>query len=652
MKKLIILVLLLTLKTSYLHAQADFCNGATVLNFGTDCLYGNNNNATDDNRGSDCAPFSTGTHGVWYQFTATSTSTDLIVAQVTKNSIFDINITIYTGSCNNLIEFICNDSGASGEAEAISFATTVGVTYYALVDAVFAGSFCVKLVNTPKIISPNPPSNNCANAQPFCTDSTYVYPAGVNQPSAEAGPNYTCLNTQPNPVWYYLKIKNTGPLDIFMYNTNEVDIDYTLWGPFSSLEFACNDLYQGNTVDCSYSTAATETVNIPNAQTGEYYKMLITNYSDAPTNIIFEKVGGTGTTDCEIVYPSCNITIVATTTPCDSNGNTRSIGLATISNRPVTGSFYLQLDNQLVQLFSDASVSEINFNYVIAGESGSHTIKAWLQNDSNCTALFTFEAPTCCSDTIVKDTSFTICSGENIVLQASTSLIGNYSYQWTGPNNYTSNQATNILPNATIPQAGVYTLTIKDILGDCVFYTEKINYIIKQTPSAIISTTSPVCEGEKWSIIADTAGNNNAQYTWQTPTGSKDSIGIVIPIIQNTNAGTYTLTITLDGCSATNSFELVVLSLSGIELSNIITPNEDGKNDNWELSKFSNEKMSLVIYNRWGNLIAETSTLPYAWNGKDKNGNKVTDGVYFYILTYKDCKAKDIEKKGFITLIK
>ena len=45
---------------------------------------------------------------------------------------------------------------------------------------------------------------NCATADPFCTGITYNFPLQTNNGSAESGPNYTCLRTQPNPVWYYL----------------------------------------------------------------------------------------------------------------------------------------------------------------------------------------------------------------------------------------------------------------------------------------------------------------------------------------------------------------------------------------------------------------------------------------------------------------
>ena len=72
---------------------------------------------------------------------------------------------------------------------------------------------------------------NCANAAPFCTGTTYNFPAGVNNGTAPAGPDYNCLGSEPNPVWYYLQVANSGTIDITITNSNSVDVDFCLWGP-------------------------------------------------------------------------------------------------------------------------------------------------------------------------------------------------------------------------------------------------------------------------------------------------------------------------------------------------------------------------------------------------------------------------------------
>ena len=76
-------------------------------------------------------------------------------------------------------------------------------------------------------------NNLCANALPFCTDNgLYEFPAGVNAGVGEPGPYYACLGTRPNPAWYYMRILEPGDMDIYMYSSPRVDIDFCCWGPF------------------------------------------------------------------------------------------------------------------------------------------------------------------------------------------------------------------------------------------------------------------------------------------------------------------------------------------------------------------------------------------------------------------------------------
>ncbi|MCQ2302434.1 MAG: choice-of-anchor J domain-containing protein, partial [Bacteroidales bacterium] len=149
-------------------------------------------------------------------------------------------------------------------------------------------------------------NNLCELALPFCTDNgLYEFPAGVNAGSGENGPDYDCLYTTPNPAWYYMKIADPGDMDIYMYSTPGVDIDFCCWGPFDDPSSPCpNGLTYDKVVSCSYSAQPTENCMIPaSAQTGEYYILVITNYSNQACNINFSKVSGSGSTDCGILPP-------------------------------------------------------------------------------------------------------------------------------------------------------------------------------------------------------------------------------------------------------------------------------------------------------------------------------------------------------------
>ena len=148
-------------------------------------------------------------------------------------------------------------------------------------------------------------NNLCSSALPFCTDNgLYEFPAGVNAGTGEPGPYYACLGTRPNPAWYYMRILDPGDMDIYMYSTPQVDIDFCCWGPFDDPAEPCPmGLTRQMVVSCSYSTNWNETCRITDAQEGEYYILLITNYSNRTCNIHFSKTAGEASTDCNILPP-------------------------------------------------------------------------------------------------------------------------------------------------------------------------------------------------------------------------------------------------------------------------------------------------------------------------------------------------------------
>ena len=149
-------------------------------------------------------------------------------------------------------------------------------------------------------------SDSCYNATPFC-DSVNQYAATVNGPTAPAGNNYGCLGTQPNPTFFTLTVSQSGSIDITLQNTANVDVDYILWGPYPDAATAqsfCGNLgngtvANGNLVDtCSYSSVATEFVQVSNAVAGSVYILMITNFANAATIIFSTSNTGSGSIGC------------------------------------------------------------------------------------------------------------------------------------------------------------------------------------------------------------------------------------------------------------------------------------------------------------------------------------------------------------------
>lgn len=89
----------------------------------------------------------------------------------------------------------------------------------------------------------------------------------------------------------------------------------------------------------------------------------------------------------------------------------------------------------------------------------------------------------------------------------------------------------------------------------------------------------------------------------------------------------------------------------------VITPNGDGIND-FALFSFyyqENSKVSLKIYDAWGNVIADLTKklvknggfYSVSWDGTTDSGIKVARGIYFYIL-----KAGNLKKIGAVKVVR
>ncbi|MBC9811869.1 gliding motility-associated C-terminal domain-containing protein [Crocinitomicaceae bacterium CZZ-1] len=79
---------------------------------------------------------------------------------------------------------------------------------------------------------------------------------------------------------------------------------------------------------------------------------------------------------------------------------------------------------------------------------------------------------------------------------------------------------------------------------------------------------------------------------------------------------------------------------------NVVTANSDGINDFFKLQLPSGA--TFTILNRWGNIVYKNSDSELLW---PQSGEKLTEGVYFYVLEYQINNKKE-KQTGFIQLIR
>lgn len=91
-----------------------------------------------------------------------------------------------------------------------------------------------------------------------------------------------------------------------------------------------------------------------------------------------------------------------------------------------------------------------------------------------------------------------------------------------------------------------------------------------------------------------------------------------------------------------------------IGISQLITPDGDGINDEWTIVNIEKYKDNHVtIVDRWGNLIfgaAGYDNENVLWKGVNKNGHPVATGTYFYAISVKRGSSK-FEKSGYVEVV-
>ncbi len=91
-------------------------------------------------------------------------------------------------------------------------------------------------------------------------------------------------------------------------------------------------------------------------------------------------------------------------------------------------------------------------------------------------------------------------------------------------------------------------------------------------------------------------------------------------------------------------------------LPNVFTPGTDGHNDVFKPFPYNFvESINIEIFNRWGNLVFQSSDPNIEWNGNNQsNGQPCKDGTYFYVCTVNEYCLNGIQPrvlKGYISLI-
>jgi len=478
---------------------------------------------------------------VWFEFTATHTQHYIALLNTTSTGLNAANLyhTVYQGDqCGNLTQLYCSDPNNS-----LANNLVPGQTYKIRVYSNASGpqnitfNLCVGTVIT------------CADAQAFCANNTspsITFPGSIGVPNLG---NVACLSTTPNPTWYFLQVQQSGSLNFQISQTSTtgagIDVDFIAYGPFTSPTAACTNL--GSNVGCSYSTASVENFSINNAVAGQYYMVMITNFNGSAGNITFAQTNqgqpGAGSTNCDIV---CTVDLGPDKILCGATSYTLDSGI-------VNATTYTWSKGGFV-------IPGATGQTLTVTESGEYTVvvtKPSCSNNPTDSVNITFGP----SVTATSPPDYKVCDDvsndgiadfdlstltSQVLAGLNTSFTYNVSYHAT-----LADANGNIAPiSSTTPftsASQTIYIRVEGANAATCFGVVPVNLVVKPSPTTTMPATYSTC-GTPVTIVGTPTNYNVADATYVWSLGGNVIAGETSNQITVSQAGTYTLEVTLNGC--------------------------------------------------------------------------------------------------------
>jgi gliding motility-associated-like protein/uncharacterized repeat protein (TIGR01451 family) len=193
-----------------------------------------------------------------------------------------------------------------------------------------------------------------------------------------------------------------------------------------------------------------------------------------------------------------------------------------------------------------------------------------------------------------------------------------------------------------------YEITVRNIGGTPATNVE----IVDDLPQSVTYLSSNVVFTSDQQIQVGTPSVAGSRLTWSVPFMPADGVIVIRVRVQAGDAGTITNVATVgaeeEDTDLTNNQDDDVNQVLPFRIPNVITPNNDGDNDSFEikgLGKFvSNE---ITIFNRYGDHVLEQENYRNDWDAPGQ-----VSGTYFFVLRTVDRTGREHEFTGWIQVIK
>ena len=228
-------------------------------------------------------------------------------------------------------------------------------------------------------------------------------------------------------------------------------------------------------------------------------------------------------------------------------------------------------------------------------------------------------------------------------------------YNWSfgdGGGSYNSNN-----PSYTYENSGVFDVSVDVIDENGCKNNLTIEKLINVYPTpdakfapnhSVVTFINPVIDFNNYSL-----GNDN-NY-WDLGDGSLSNM--INPSHKYQEIGDYKIILIVEnsyGCLDTAIDVVTVQDAYTLYVPTAFSPDADGINDFFVLKGhgIDADNFLLQIYDRWGEIIWETTDIYEGWDGIAKNKRESQSGTYTWMVVCKDFTGEEHTKSGVVTIIR
>ncbi len=497
----------------------------------------------------------------------------------------DLNTGINAGSGIGNAQFYANLANANGSMSPISNMVSASGTYYvSYEDPIDASCFSVDSI----LVTINPIYNIVENIN-ACENSMVTYPDG-SAATITVSTSYTSNLTT-----------GSGCDSIIVTNVT-MDPDYNIVENINACENSMVTYPDGSTATITASTSYTS--NLTTVAAG-CDSIIVTNITMNATYNLVEAIGA-----CEnstVTYPDGSTELIIASTSHTSNLTT------------IAGCDSIIVTNVTISFSSTSTVNEtvcfgVQYTSPQGNSYGPGSFIETLLSAVGCDSVVTYvvtEIPL-----IVTTIDENVCFGEQ----------------------YTS-------PNGTVYEGGIYVETFTAASGCDSTVTINVVEFSPINASFFISEQNLTTLNTDVTFVNTTNGINS--YTWtfgdDSQQSSEESPVHTYPYFDSTSYTVMLIAVNQAGCSDTVIQRIHFEEELIYFVPNTFTPDGDALNNTFEpvfTSGFDPFDYSLLIFNRWGQIIFESHDATIGWDGTYK-GRYVQDGTYTWKLEFKSSSSDE-----------